>query len=99
MDVFENCKTLNDIARQVFGKANYYNRERCKKILFFQSHQHSFRQKMRYIKRSSLTELLFITILALCYSMLSRREKPVRSNTERTSYRYHTRTHRRAPNK
>jgi len=29
-----NCKSLNDIARQEFGKANYTNREKCKKILF-----------------------------------------------------------------
>ena len=29
----ENCKTLNDIARQEFGKANYTNREKCKKLL------------------------------------------------------------------
>ena len=28
-----NCKCLNDIARQEFGKANYTNREKCKKIL------------------------------------------------------------------
>ena len=27
------CSSLNDIARQIFGKANYYNREKCKKIL------------------------------------------------------------------
>ena len=29
----ENCKTLNDIAKQEFGKANYTNREKCKKLL------------------------------------------------------------------
>lgn len=29
----KNCKTLNDIARQEFGKANYNNREKCKKLL------------------------------------------------------------------
>ena len=28
-----NCKSLNDIARQEFGKANYTNREKCKKLL------------------------------------------------------------------
>ena len=28
-----NCKCLNDIARQEFGKANYTNREKCKKLL------------------------------------------------------------------
>lgn len=29
----ENCKCLNDICRKVFGKVNYYNREKCKKLL------------------------------------------------------------------
>lgn len=33
MTKFENCKSLNDIARQEFGKANYTNREKAKKIL------------------------------------------------------------------
>ena len=33
MKDFKNCKTLNDIARQEFGKANYTNREKCKKLL------------------------------------------------------------------
>lgn len=33
MKDLENCKTLNDIARQEFGKANYTNREKCKKLL------------------------------------------------------------------
>ena len=33
MKSIENCKTLNDIARQEFGKANYTNREKCKKLL------------------------------------------------------------------
>lgn len=28
-----NCNCLNDIARQEFGKANYTNREKCKKLL------------------------------------------------------------------
>ena len=28
-----NCKSLNDIARQLFGKSNFTNREKCKKIL------------------------------------------------------------------
>ena len=31
-----NCKSLNDIARQEFGKANYTNREKCKKILLYE---------------------------------------------------------------
>lgn len=30
----ENCKCLNDICRQEFGKANYTNREKVKKLLF-----------------------------------------------------------------
>lgn len=34
MTKFENCKSLNDIARQEFGKANYTNREKAKKLLF-----------------------------------------------------------------
>lgn len=34
MNKFENCKSLNDIARQEFGKANYTNREKAKKLLF-----------------------------------------------------------------
>lgn len=29
----KNCKSLNDIARLIFGKENYINREKCKKIL------------------------------------------------------------------
>lgn len=29
----EQCNTLNDIARLIFNKANYTNREKCKKIL------------------------------------------------------------------
>lgn len=33
MKDLKNCKTLNDIARQEFGKANYTNREKCKKLL------------------------------------------------------------------
>lgn len=28
-----NCKNLNDVARKEFGKVNYYNRERVKKLL------------------------------------------------------------------
>ena len=30
----EDCKSLNDVARKFFGKANYTNREKCKKLLF-----------------------------------------------------------------
>lgn len=30
----DNCNSLNDIARQEFGKANYTNREKIKKLLF-----------------------------------------------------------------
>ena len=33
MKDLKDCKTLNDIARQEFGKANYTNREKCKKLL------------------------------------------------------------------
>lgn len=33
MEVLENCSSLNDVARKIFGKANYTNREKCKKIL------------------------------------------------------------------
>lgn len=33
MNKFEKCKSLNDIARQEFGKANYTNREKVKKLL------------------------------------------------------------------
>ena len=33
MKDIKDCKTLNDIARQEFGKANYTNREKCKKLL------------------------------------------------------------------
>lgn len=29
----ENCNCLNDICRQEFGKANYTNREKVKKLL------------------------------------------------------------------
>lgn len=29
----DNCNCLNDIARQEFGKANYTNREKVKKLL------------------------------------------------------------------
>lgn len=29
----DNCNSLNDIARQEFGKANYTNREKVKKLL------------------------------------------------------------------
>ena len=34
MELIEDCKSLNDIARKVFGKTNYTNREKVKKILF-----------------------------------------------------------------
>ena len=33
MKDYSNCKTLNDIARQEFGKANYHNRNKSKKLL------------------------------------------------------------------
>lgn len=33
MEKFKNCKSLNDIAMQEFGKANYTNREKAKKLL------------------------------------------------------------------
>lgn len=33
MEILENCSSLNDVARKIFGKANYTNREKCKKIL------------------------------------------------------------------
>ena len=31
--MFDDCKSLNDAARKLFGKANYTNREKIKKIL------------------------------------------------------------------
>jgi predicted nucleic acid-binding Zn ribbon protein len=31
--MFEDCESLNDIARKYFGKANYTNREKSKKLL------------------------------------------------------------------
>lgn len=33
-EILKNCKTLSDIARSIFGKESYTNREKCKKILF-----------------------------------------------------------------
>ena len=32
--MFDDCKSLNDIARKYFGKANYTNREKAKALLF-----------------------------------------------------------------
>ena len=32
--ILEKSKTLSDLARAIFGKENYTNREKCKKILF-----------------------------------------------------------------
>ena len=31
--ILEDCKTLSDIARHIFGKESYTNREKCKKLL------------------------------------------------------------------
>lgn len=33
MDILEGCKSLNDVCRKVYGKANYTNREKVKRLL------------------------------------------------------------------
>lgn len=32
-DILNRSKTLSDLARAIFGKENYTNREKCKKLL------------------------------------------------------------------
>lgn len=32
-DILKNSNSMADIARAIFGKENYTNREKCKKIL------------------------------------------------------------------
>ena len=33
MDILEGCKSLNDVCRRLYGKANYTNREKVKRLL------------------------------------------------------------------
>lgn len=33
MDILEGCKSLNDVSRKLYGKVNYTNREKVKKLL------------------------------------------------------------------
>lgn len=33
MDILDGCKSLNDVSRKLYGKANYTNREKVKKLL------------------------------------------------------------------
>ena len=33
-EILEKSKSMSDVARNIFGKENYTNREKCKKILY-----------------------------------------------------------------